>query len=305
MSNYLSLGLSLGISDFEIDMQYFSLYPYIERDHQQFEYQERLYKDFVRKYGHFIFTAFKPFQVEIVSILGRGAFGTVYLIRMILNDKYTTYALKLEQINTALYDVDTFRRKVKTEFQMQKRVEKLGYALPITEYGFFDVYQIIHSFILMNVLSPNVHSCSEFVSNAKMLPTEFTYILLRKIAKACLALETNKIVHGDFHWGNIIVSVKNAYIDIPFKKLTEEQFDIILIDFGFSTDLIPELNNYDLNSLYISSLSYSNVPKFRSRLRKLMMKRTSISESILLNIQSFYKMYAMQKEILFQKLNLD
>ncbi|MFO0089687.1 MAG: AarF/UbiB family protein, partial [bacterium] len=183
--------------------------------------------------------------------------------------------------------------------------------LPIAEYGFFEVAKYssetteLHSFILMNVLSPNVHSCSEFVSNSDMLSTEFTYILLKKIARACLALETDGIVHGDFHWGNIIVSVKNAYIDIPFKKLTDDQFDIILIDFGFSTALIPELKHYDLNSLYISSLSYPNNSKFRSRLRKLMMKRTSISESILLDIQSFYKMYAKQKEILFQKLNLD
>jgi serine/threonine protein kinase len=301
MENY-----SLSLLDTNIDMQYFKLYPYVDRDEYQVEFQLNLYRNFIQKYRYSIFTKFRPFQVEIVSILGQGAFATVYLVRFINEGNYTLYALKMEQMNTALYNETTFDTKVKTEFQTQKKVEKLGYSTFIPEYGFFTVLSEIFSYIVMDVLpSTNVYPCINFIRNPEMLKPRITYSLLKKITKASFALESNGIVHGDFHWGNIMVSVKEAHIDIPFTDLKDDQFDIILIDFGFSTSMVPELKNYDLNSLYISSLSFPNEPKFRSRIRKLMMKRTSVSEKELLDIEAFYDSYAKQKHVLFRKLNLD
>ena len=110
------------------------------------EYAE-LYRQFVFKYGYYMFTTYEHARLTILSVIGKGAFGTVYIVRIF----DSVYALKMEICNTTIYTDETFRAKIKKEYFLQKGLAHEEYSYRPYEYGVVQDPSMLFSYLLMEV----------------------------------------------------------------------------------------------------------------------------------------------------------
>ena len=252
------------------------------------EYAE-LYRQFVFKYGYYMFTTYEHARLTILSVIGKGAFGTVYIVRIF----DSVYALKMEICNTTIYTDETFRAKIKKEYFLQKGLAHEEYSYRPYEYGVVQDPSMLFSYLLMEVGDFAVRPFGDYWKSvpADQFSPLFMTQLRKKLSLLFVMLRTSGLVHGDLHWNNLLVQLDEDHPDV---------FYLTVIDFGMSVpiDNMHYLKAYDVFTLYISTVSYPDIPPLRTMLRELLAISLQVPSSELVSVQKIYPWYHQMKQYL-------
>ena len=168
-------------------------------------------------------------DITLLNVLGKGAFGTVYLSRK--DGKNTYFATK--QIDRTMADKPGFQKYFKNELLILK-------SLKHNNIVHLEDLKIDNKYYYIVMESSNGGSLTDCLkkykqrNNGKSFTEEIVQYLMRQIVSAIKYIHEKKIIHRDLKLDNIMVSFIN---DSDKNNLNMLRSTIKIIDFGFSIQL--------------------------------------------------------------------
>ena len=190
-----------------------------------------------RKYGSRVLkiiseiTRASPNQITFIKHLGKGSYGDVYIVKII--DR--VLILKFEQFGgDSRKTLEELVHEYKTHEQFYLR--KTGVPKPFF-YGHVD-----NLFITAMKLDPFAVDFGLFEKQIqKALPTHILKYMLQSIDAILAHFKKHKLMHGDFHWGNIgfqDLHSQSKTVLIEFAIMANDRswyyISPLVIDFGFA-----------------------------------------------------------------------
>jgi len=168
-------------------------------------------------------------DITLLNVLGKGAFGTVYLSKK--DGKNCYFATK--QIDRAMADKPSFQKYFKNELLILQSLKHVNIVhleeVKIDNNYYYIVMEYINGGSLTDCLKKYQKK-----NNGKSFPEEIVQYLMRQIVGAIRYIHGQKIIHRDLKLDNIMVSFNN---DQDKNNLNMLRSTIKIIDFGFAIQL--------------------------------------------------------------------
>ncbi len=225
-----------------------------EKDHFR-----NVYEHFVSVYGVSLFQHYNGLQ--IIQYINKGSFGSIFLV--MLEDRL--YAVKIEE--HILYDEEVFRKKIRSEFDVQRLCYRILCAPEPKEFGFFKHQgNRLFSCIFMRYLTFYKNTIGDILSSDIAIPKSFFKLLYQHLLKIFTRFSRYGIFHGDLHFNNLYIRTKHP---IPINEMTFENTRLCILDFGHAGSTGSRLK---LELLTIYRSTYIQNINHRETMREMVIK---------------------------------
>ena len=173
-------------------------------------------------------------DITLLNVLGKGAFGTVYLSRK--DGKNEFYATKM--IDRAMADKPSYFKYFENELRLLKELHHPN-IVHLEDIQRDDKYYYI---VMEYVNGGSLTDCLKKYKSkyGKAFPEDIVQYLMKQIVDAIKYIHQRNIIHRDLKLDNIMVKFNS---DNDKNNLFLTRATIKIIDFGFATKLTPDKNN--------------------------------------------------------------
>ena len=186
--------------------------------------EDAQHKKFIRKYGKGFIENLPP-RFKVLKQIGKGAFGSVYLLCQIEDDGcIPKYVLKIQKKPISM-TTKKFVRDIEREVEMHAEFQsyKLAPEL-IADYMFYKGKQLF-SVIIMKKVNVITDDLDSFPNNRSDV-NEYCKAVVKGVDGIVKQMCKHGLSHGDMHNENIAFIGERALWDTP------KPYKLILIDFG-------------------------------------------------------------------------